>query len=354
MKHSLCVLALALAAAHVHGHAAEVPRLPVATFFKNADIGSATLSPNGRYLATTARKNDNLQLAVLDLETGEAKVLSGYTESDIANVMWIDNDRLAYSIIDRSYPNNFAAGLFTVARTSGKPVMVIGTHPGYSLTDTDIFAVRPVARSHKDPRKMLAVGYIANGADAQPATRARQGVSESCQRDPAGRGRRAAPDRVVLVDRSWPLSALRTGQQEGQLPVRRTPVDRSGADGRAGGIRLQGARRPADHGLSDHTEGQQRKRAAADRDAARRAARARYLGLRAGRAVPGQSRLCGAAAAIPRLDRLRQGTLQEGLPPVGPGDAGRSQRRRAPWSSRAWPIPSASVSWGPATAAMRP
>lgn len=172
MKHTFCALALALATVHGQVLADPAPaapaRLPVATFFKDAEIGSAQLSPNGRYLATTARKSGNLQLAVLDLETSEAKVLAGYTESDIANVLWIDNDRLAYSIIDRSFPNNAPRGLFTVARSGGKQVMVIGTHPGYDLTYTSIYAVRPVARSHKDPRKMLAIGYIADGADARP------------------------------------------------------------------------------------------------------------------------------------------------------------------------------------------
>ena len=71
-------------------------------------------------------------------------------------------------------------------------------------------------------------------------------------------------------------------------------------------------------------------------------------------AVPGQPRLCRAAAELPRLDRLRQEVPQRRQQPVGRQDAGRHHLgRQVPGRRKASPIRSASASWADLTAVTR-
>lgn len=144
--------------------------LPVDYFYKTADMGTAVLSPNGRYLATTMRKKGMLQLAVLDLETNEAKMVAGYSDFEITGVTWLNDERIVYSVVDRSVITNEPGGLYTVARTGGKSTVLVPTwrdqkHP---LVDTDIIAMHPVRLARDGSGKLLAIGHIRDGFDARP------------------------------------------------------------------------------------------------------------------------------------------------------------------------------------------
>jgi len=109
--------------------------LPVEVFFDWPDMSRPLLSPSGRYLAVlikgTSQRN---RLAVLDLaETKEAKVLASYEDADIADVHWVDDDWLVYSLHDSLLGSadreRIAPGLFSVARSGGKPRVLILLHP---------------------------------------------------------------------------------------------------------------------------------------------------------------------------------------------------------------------------------
>lgn len=80
---------------------APVPRLPVESFFKHSQFGQVQLSPNGKMLAALAPFKGRLNLVVIDLDTRAAKRLTSFTSEDAANVVWVNDHRLVFSVMDR-------------------------------------------------------------------------------------------------------------------------------------------------------------------------------------------------------------------------------------------------------------
>jgi dipeptidyl aminopeptidase/acylaminoacyl peptidase len=91
-------------------------------YFRTPAIQIASLSPNGRYLASTAMLGGAIQLTVVDLETREAKKIAGYADLDIWQIRWIGDERLVYNVIERTSDHNAAySGLFAVDRDGARP-----------------------------------------------------------------------------------------------------------------------------------------------------------------------------------------------------------------------------------------
>ena len=81
--------------------AAELP--PAAHFFENPSFGGPVLSPNARQLALrVSGKGTRERLAVLDIATNTAKVVSSFQSIDIDQIRWISDDRLVFTTIDRT------------------------------------------------------------------------------------------------------------------------------------------------------------------------------------------------------------------------------------------------------------
>lgn len=138
--------------------------------FKNSKFTSATLSPNGKYLATTANINGRIQLAVVDVETGAANNVAGYETLDVTNVRWINDDRIAFSIIDRDgEQTSSSAGLYAINRDGSKsailmesPELIRGRmDPGRWTSEPRGLAMMARAVGD-DPNSILAVGYYPN------------------------------------------------------------------------------------------------------------------------------------------------------------------------------------------------
>ncbi len=117
----LALIACGLAAAP--GHAAEAARAPlppIESFFENAAFSGAVLSPNARYLAAKlGRTGRRDALAVIDLKTNEAKVVAGFTDSDVGDFHWVNNERLVYDAREKDVAQGDRRngwGLFAVNR----------------------------------------------------------------------------------------------------------------------------------------------------------------------------------------------------------------------------------------------
>jgi dipeptidyl aminopeptidase/acylaminoacyl peptidase len=117
----LALIACGLAAAP--GHAAEAARAPlpsIENFFENAAFSGAILSPNARYLAAKlGRTGRRDALAVIDLSTNEAKVVAGFTDSDVGDFHWVNNERLVYDAREKDVAQGDlrnGRGLFAVNR----------------------------------------------------------------------------------------------------------------------------------------------------------------------------------------------------------------------------------------------
>ncbi|MEO8124659.1 MAG: prolyl oligopeptidase family serine peptidase [Burkholderiales bacterium] len=93
--------------------------VPVESFYRQPDISSAVLSPSGRWLAMrTALDGARVGITTLDLDAkGKAFETIRYTDADVRDVYWVNDDRLVFEVIDLhggSGDQRFAPGLFSV------------------------------------------------------------------------------------------------------------------------------------------------------------------------------------------------------------------------------------------------
>ena len=148
---------------------------PLENLFRNAKYGSAALSPNGKYLATTANINGKSQLAVVEIETGSATNVAGYGTLDVTGIRWISDERMVYNIIDRDGEQTSSyAGLYAVNR-DGSQSFTLMDSPEHLLGRVDLATwlseprwLRMLAASlDNDPNAIIAVGYFPSG-DAVP------------------------------------------------------------------------------------------------------------------------------------------------------------------------------------------
>lgn len=144
-------------------------------FFRNPKFASATLSPNGKFLATTANIDGRMQLAVVNLDDGSAKNIAGYDKLDIVGINWISDERLTFSIIARDgEQTSSASGLFAINRDGTQDRTLMESwelQRGFIDHATWVSqprGMRLLAWNLQDnPNDVLAVGYFPNG-DAAP------------------------------------------------------------------------------------------------------------------------------------------------------------------------------------------
>ncbi|RZA32432.1 MAG: S9 family peptidase [Lysobacteraceae bacterium] len=117
-------LCLALAATSALGLAlpsrAQDTPPPVETFFSNPQLEDATLSPSGRYLAAiSAAPGRRDALVVLDLQDNKPRLVARFSDADILDFQWVNDERLLYNVSDKQTgPGGqvLASGLYAVNR----------------------------------------------------------------------------------------------------------------------------------------------------------------------------------------------------------------------------------------------
>ena len=128
-------------------------------FFRNSKFTSASLSPNGKFLATAANIGGRLQLAVVEIATGAAKNVAGYEKLDVTDVQWVDDERLLYMVVDRDgEQSSTVVDIFAVGRDGSRPV---------SLLKRQMGRVQVLGGSTQVPGSVLAVVQQGN-RDALP------------------------------------------------------------------------------------------------------------------------------------------------------------------------------------------
>jgi hypothetical protein len=99
--------------------------LKVEDIFRPAAYADPILSDNGRFFAVTVPRNERRNLAVVDLQTGEANILTNFSDFDVIDVNWVGNERLTFSLGQARSPTGpgqfEGGGLFVVSR-DGKDV----------------------------------------------------------------------------------------------------------------------------------------------------------------------------------------------------------------------------------------
>src|SRR5437660_1421413 len=79
------------------------------------------LSDNGQYFAVTMPVKGRTNLAVVDLSTRRATVLTSFEDYDVLDVHWVGNERLVFTVGQFNTPGGDleilnSGGLFSVAR----------------------------------------------------------------------------------------------------------------------------------------------------------------------------------------------------------------------------------------------
>ncbi|MCC2973360.1 S9 family peptidase [Massilia sp. IC2-476] len=96
---------------------------PVEAFFANPLLDDATLSPSGRYLAAISGAPGRRDvLVVVDLVENKAKAVAAYSEVDVLQFQWVNDERLIYNVSDKQVgPGGYqlASGLYAVNRDGG-------------------------------------------------------------------------------------------------------------------------------------------------------------------------------------------------------------------------------------------
>ncbi len=165
------LLLLLVALVHWNVHA----QTPLRDLFRNAKFASATLSPNGKFLATTANIDGRMQLAVVNLEDGSAQNVAGYDKLDIVDIRWINDERMTFSIIARDgEQTSSSSGLFAINRDGSKDKTLMDSwelirgHIPHDAWVAEPRGMRLMAWNLDDaPNEVIAMGYFPNG-DAAP------------------------------------------------------------------------------------------------------------------------------------------------------------------------------------------
>jgi acetyl esterase/lipase len=130
-----------LVAAFLFSLSAFAAAPPIADFFENPEFSGAELSPSGKYLAVRiGARNQRDRLAVITLDDNKVKVVGNFSDADIGQFEWVNDERLVFTATDRSIGQGdarFAPGLYGINRDgskflqlvsrSGKPFITVGT-----------------------------------------------------------------------------------------------------------------------------------------------------------------------------------------------------------------------------------
>jgi dipeptidyl aminopeptidase/acylaminoacyl peptidase len=120
----LLPLLLLLSLFAARGAAAGGPLPPIEHFFGNAAFSGAALSPDASSLAAKiGRPGRRDALAVIDLATRRARVVAEFSDADIGQFQWVNNERLLYDVGDKhaAQANTiYGRGLYAVDRDGGR------------------------------------------------------------------------------------------------------------------------------------------------------------------------------------------------------------------------------------------
>jgi hypothetical protein len=124
----------------------------VSDFFSAEAMSQPVLSPSGKYLALRmANAQGRRQLAVINLEPPrQAMIVARFTDADVANLQWVNDDRLVFNINDlqSAFADGFAPGLFAVDRT-GENLRPLVKRSWQFVAEARSFASRELPFNHR-------------------------------------------------------------------------------------------------------------------------------------------------------------------------------------------------------------
>lgn len=136
-----CASLLAISA---QAHTAVAP--PLSAFFANPEFSGPQLSPDARHLAVkVSGANNRERLAVVNLLDNSIKVVAQFSDVDVGDVEWVNNERLILNTRDRqTAPGDmrFGPGLFAVNR-DGSNFRQLAARSAMPDASTSIYKLLP-------------------------------------------------------------------------------------------------------------------------------------------------------------------------------------------------------------------
>ncbi|WP_035373847.1 alpha/beta hydrolase family protein [Pseudoduganella violaceinigra] len=124
MKILTLTLAISLGLAAAPAALAVAAPPPAEAFFENPVFSGAVIAPDGKHLAAKiGAKGKRNMLAVVDLTTQKTQVVAHFSDTDIRNVQWVNEQRLMFDTQDTQTAQGdirFAPGLYAVDRDGGR------------------------------------------------------------------------------------------------------------------------------------------------------------------------------------------------------------------------------------------
>ena len=74
----------------------HVREIPLEEFFRNSEVRSYDISPDGKYLSYMAPYESRMNIFVQQAGSDSARRITSETDRDIAGYFWANNDRLLY------------------------------------------------------------------------------------------------------------------------------------------------------------------------------------------------------------------------------------------------------------------
>ncbi|MBA4344866.1 MAG: S9 family peptidase [Methylibium sp.] len=89
---------------------------PLEDFFKAADVGNLSLSPDAKSILGIRPVGGRLNLFVIDLERGKSTTITNLRDGDVVSPRWVSNQRIMFGVQDRSRGSGeqFNTGLFAI------------------------------------------------------------------------------------------------------------------------------------------------------------------------------------------------------------------------------------------------
>ena len=113
---------------------------PIASFFGSSPFGGAKLSPGARYLAVRgSAPGERDFLMVVDLRTNSGKIVAKYSNADIGDFRWINDQRLVFNTHEKEAGQGNAQdapGLYAVDADGGRFVELADRTGGQQTTGT--------------------------------------------------------------------------------------------------------------------------------------------------------------------------------------------------------------------------
>jgi len=146
----LAALSIGLAVANF---AIAAEQIPVEDFFKRSPMTSFQLSPNGKYMAAISPINERRNVAVINLETREARAVTGMRDRDVNGFSWANDDRILFYM---DTDGNESFGIFAVNKDGTQTRTLI--EPARTQIQRGSFVVRTASvinRLKHDPDHVL-------------------------------------------------------------------------------------------------------------------------------------------------------------------------------------------------------